>query len=62
MDIVSGTPDTKNVKHIIISIIWLFVEKKCTWYKPRPVGGSKRSTAIFNVKWVCVGRHDRDLI
>ena len=57
-----GTPDTKSAEHLIISIICLFVEKICTWYKPRSVGGSKRSTAVFNVEWVCVGRHDSDFI
>lgn len=62
MDIMSGTPETKRAKDFIISLICLSVEKKCTWYKSRPVGGSKRSTAIFNVEWVCVGRHNSDLI
>jgi hypothetical protein len=62
MCIVSRTPETKSAKHLSISIVCLPVEKICTWYKSRSVGCSKRSTAIFNVERVSVGRHNSDLI
>ena len=62
MDIMFGTSEIKSAKYFIISVISLLVEKKRTWYKSRPVCGSKSSTAIFNMQWVCVGRHDSNLI
>lgn len=57
------TPEIKTAKYFIIAIINLLVEETWrTWYKSWPVGGCERSTAILNVEWVCVGRHDSYLI